>query len=243
MNLHQRVPRYIEVAQQLAAAISGERYAVGAKLPTEAVLCQEFRISRYTAREALRQLRESGLISRRRGAGTTVEAALPSRMFQQSLASMDDITQYAKDTRLRIERRTTIVPQGTIADLLITRGGDPWVKLSAVRERPGDAHWVCLTTVYLSPLVAHVADALPTITGPIHALIEASAGLTIARVEQSVHATALTATQARKLHAAAGAPALRIVRRYIDRAGRTVEVSESIHPGDRYAYTMTLQRD
>ena len=237
-----KVPRYLEVARHLTEAIAGARYAIGTKLPTEAELCKHYRISRYTAREALRQLRESGLISRRRGAGTTVAAAMPHGTFRHSLGSLADITQYAEDTRLRIERQSKVEAAGAVAALLGVRRGRAWTKLEAVRERPGDPLPMCLTTVYLSPEVAGIADQLAKVTGPIHGIIEARAGVVIARVEQSIHAAALTDAQARKLHAVTGAPALRVIRRYLDGGGRIVEVSESIHPGERYAYTMTLRR-
>ena len=64
--------RYALIAKDLAARIRSGKVAVGEALPTEAVLCRRYRVSRYTAREALRQLREAGLISRRPRAGTRV---------------------------------------------------------------------------------------------------------------------------------------------------------------------------
>ena len=47
-------PRYIQIADELVAQIALGRYAVGEALPTESALCSRFRVSRHTAREALR---------------------------------------------------------------------------------------------------------------------------------------------------------------------------------------------
>jgi DNA-binding GntR family transcriptional regulator len=43
--------------------------------------------------------------------------------------------------------------------------------------------------------------------------------------------------------ATVGSPALRALRRYFDENGRLIELSDSIHPGDRFSYVMHLLRD
>ncbi|HEX6414643.1 MAG TPA: winged helix-turn-helix domain-containing protein, partial [Burkholderiales bacterium] len=73
-----RQHRYERIAQALEARIASGTVAVGDPLPTEAELCRKYGVSRYTAREALRTLRDAGLITRRPRAGTTV-AATPAR--------------------------------------------------------------------------------------------------------------------------------------------------------------------
>lgn len=237
------VPRYVQIAKQLADAITSNRYAVGAKLPTEAELCKQFRISRYTAREALRQLRESGLISRRRGAGTTVAASTPTSTFSRSISSFGELKQYADDTRLRIERRGRVAAGSAEGEMLGQRRGREWTRLSAVRIKPGEAAPICLTTVYLSPDVAPIVAKLPRETGAIHAVIEAELGLRIARIDQTIDAVTLGEADAKRLGATTGGPALRVVRRYYDANDRLLEVSDSLHPGERYTYSMTLRRE
>jgi hypothetical protein len=39
-----------------------------------------------------------------------------------------------------------------------------------------------------------------------------------------------------------GASALRTLRLYHDETGRVLEASDSVHPGDRFAYSMDLRR-
>ena len=70
-------PRYQRVADDLTKRIGSGKYPVGAYLPTEMELCRQYGISRHTVREALRQLRDAGLISRRRRIGTEVVARMP----------------------------------------------------------------------------------------------------------------------------------------------------------------------
>ena len=58
-----RSPVYVQVAEQLRAAIFAGELAAGAELPTERALSQAFGASRASVREALRVLQAQGLIT------------------------------------------------------------------------------------------------------------------------------------------------------------------------------------
>src|SRR5688572_14626180 len=100
--------RYERIVQALEARIASGKVAVGDALPTEAELCSIYRVSRYTAREALRRLRDAGLIKRRPRAGTTVAAARAGAAFSLPLGSAEDLLRYATATRFVIEKRERI---------------------------------------------------------------------------------------------------------------------------------------
>lgn len=61
-----------QVADALAAEIKAGRLAVGAKLPTEAVLVAQFAVSRTVVREAVSRLKSLGLVDSRQGSGVYV---------------------------------------------------------------------------------------------------------------------------------------------------------------------------
>jgi GntR family transcriptional regulator len=85
---------YKSIVRVLQKEIVSGKHPVGARLPTESALCRRFSVSRHTVREALRHLRESGLVSPRQGSGTTVAAAEPS-FYLHPVASVTDLMQYA----------------------------------------------------------------------------------------------------------------------------------------------------
>ena len=61
-----------QVASALEAEIRAGRIQAAEKLPTEAVLAQQFQVSRTVVREAISRLQASGLVETRHGIGTFV---------------------------------------------------------------------------------------------------------------------------------------------------------------------------
>lgn len=64
----------MQVAERLAAAIQAGQLKPGDKLPTEAKLVEQFKVSRTVVREALSRLKSLGLIASRQGSGIYVNA-------------------------------------------------------------------------------------------------------------------------------------------------------------------------
>ena len=235
-------PRYQRVADELTKRIVAGKYPVGANLPTEMELCRQYGISRHTVREALRQLRDAGLIARRRRVGTAVVARTPRASYRQPTNSIADLLQYAEDTKLSILETKRVVCDAALAEMLESREGAPWLRVNSLRVSPGDARPVCMTTAYLDLRLPDLEKNLEQLHGPISAMLEEVYGIRIARVEQSIQAVRLGKRQAKLLRAAEGGAALRAIRRYYDDRGRLLELSNAIHPGDRFTYVTSLIR-
>jgi DNA-binding GntR family transcriptional regulator len=235
--------RYARIARDLAARITSGKLAVGEALPTEAALCKSYGVSRYTAREALRQLREAGLIRRRPRAGTTVAAIGTATAFSLPVSSAADLLRYATDTRFFIEQRAPVKADAELMALLECRRGQEWIRLSGVRRRPGVRQPLCLVSVYLASPLADLARRLPRATGVIYPLVEKALGTRIAWIGQRIEALPLEPAHAARLGARAGTCGLRVRRYYYDASERLLEMSDSVHDGARFAYEMRLRRD
>jgi len=235
-------PRYQRVADELMKRIGAGRYPVGAYLPTEMELCRQYGISRHTVREALRRLRDAGLISRRRRVGTEVVARTPLAGYRQPTNSISDLLQYAEATQLTILEMKRVSCDAALAALLECREGMPWLRVNSLRAVPGDARPVCMTTAYLDLRFPGLEEKLERLSGPISAMLERVYGVRIARIEQSIQAVRLGKRQAKLLRATDGGPALRAIRRYYDDRNRLIELSNAIHPGERFTYVTSLVR-
>jgi GntR family transcriptional regulator len=235
-------PRYQRVADDLTKRIGSGKYPVGGYLPTEMELCQQYGISRHTVREALRQLRDAGLISRRRRIGTEVVARTPRASYRQPTNSIGDLLQYAEETQLSILEMKEVVCDAALAELLECRTGARWLRVNSLRAVPGDARPVCMTTAYIDSKLPNLEKNLEELKGPISAMLEREYDIRIARIEQSIQAVRLGKRQAKLLRALDGGPALRAIRKYYDHSGRLIELSNAIHPGERFTYVTSLVR-
>ena len=237
--------RYAQVARDLVAAISSGRFPVGSLLPTEFELCDQYGASRNTIRTALRELQDLGFVSRKKKAGTRVEAAAPSIGFRQSLASVEDLVQFGQTHTRDVQEVAEIVMDRTTAKETGCLPGTHWLRISSLRlDGNPNAPPIGWTDVYIDPAYAELGDVVrrsPSVL--ISSLIESRYGRRIAQIQQDVKASLLPERLAKPLKARAGAPALKIVRRYIDQAGSAFKLTVSTHPADRFKFSVRLNRE
>ena len=236
-------PRYAEIGEQLQAEIERGEHPVGSLLPTELELCERFGASRHTVRTALAQLSRAGLVLRRPGAGTRVLARSAAMRYEHEVDTVNTLMQYGNTTRLQVLEAGRRTADAGIATLLEIPEGKEYLHLRGLRlEEPG-RHPIALTDM-LVPLRRGV---------PTRGLLDPASGARtvarfldparLSRVEQVFDAVAFDAAEASLLGVKAGDPAMRVQRRYRDQGERLLMVAISLHPPDRFAYSMVLSRN
>ena len=65
-------PLYMQIARKLTDDVRAGRYQVDQALPSERALSEQLNVSRVTARKAIDQLVEQGLVVRKRGSGNYI---------------------------------------------------------------------------------------------------------------------------------------------------------------------------
>jgi DNA-binding GntR family transcriptional regulator len=236
---------YLQVARELTESIRSGRFPVGSRLPTEAELVERFGTSRHTVRAALRELQELGLVTRRKKAGTRVEAAAPVGAYRHSLASVEDLVQFGAAHRRVVRRAIEIVADRALARQIGCAPGRRWLCISSLRidedAGPAPVGW---TDVYVDPAYAELVDLMRKSPDTlVSALIESRYGRRIAEIRQEIQATLVPAALVDELRVKPRSPALRVVRRYFDPAGELVEASISVHPADRFTFSTRLTRE
>jgi DNA-binding GntR family transcriptional regulator len=239
--------RYAYVARLLTEAIADGRYPVGSLLPNEHDLADQFAVSRSTVRAAMRELQNSGLISRRKSAGTRVEAAMasPASGFSQNLESIEAVQQFGAETERHVQGVADIVADAALAAALDCQPGRRWLRVSFLRRIPDtpDAPPICWTDVYLDADYAEpLRERIASHSGIFGTLLEAVSGRRIVEIRQSIRAVGVPPTCASTLQAEPGSHALAIRRQYFLSPYSMSEVSISIHPADRYIYQSILKR-
>jgi DNA-binding GntR family transcriptional regulator len=233
--------RYRELHEALADEIAAGIHPVGEKFPTEFALCERFRVSRHTVREALRLLQAQGLLERHAGSGTVVRARAPAPYYTQRAETLAELFDYASDTRFEKRHEGLIHARAGLATLLGCEEGDRWLRLAGIRRLVGSGVAVCWTEIFIAERYASIRESHGD--GPYYDRLCRRFGLEIAEVEQKISAAAMTTELGPLLGAAPGSPALETRRRYFTPRGEPFEITLSLHPGDRYAVTQRLRRD
>jgi GntR family transcriptional regulator len=224
-------PRYRQVANSLAAAIAQGRLREGDRLPSERELAEVEGVSRMTARAALRDLEDRGLLAPRSTQGTFVGR----RPIEQQLHTLLGFTE-------EVER------QGRRAGSLVIEAGrrapDPEVA-RALRLCPGEEVWhIARVRLADGEPVAIEATEIPVALAPgllegadlaswsLYATLRARHDIDPATAEQTLMADAADEGSAPPLGLRPGAPVLRLVRVTRDATGRPFEYVRSIYRGD-----------
>lgn len=244
MDLIGQQPRYMQIAQALLNDIRDGRYQVGDLLPTEQEFCTQFGVSRFTMRQALRQVSDLGMISRQPGVGTRLISSEVGAVYRQGLESVSDIHQYAANTELHVLRTTPLtIEDDSLAQLLRASPGQVWLKVESLRRtrQTGDKP-ICYTEIFLPPPFRTVRGLEDKARDAVYRLVESQFGERTVQVRQVMRADALPPELAEMLEAAPHSPCLWITRHYLNARGEVIEFSRSAHPGDRFHYQQVFRQ-
>ena len=228
-------PRYREIEISLRARIAASR--PGQRLPSDADLCAEFEVSRMTARHAMSQLADEGLVRRDPGRGTFVAEPPMYRRATFLMTFSHEMRRQGRTPTSDIIRRTLRAPtEAERRDLRVTEG-DAVVELCRVRLADGVP--VAVETAVLAPRCAAALVRADLERGSLHeALI--SSGVVPSRGTASIGAESASAEDAQRLGVRRGEPMLVERRLILDQRGRPMERTESRYAASRYGLNVAF---
>ncbi|HZT16475.1 MAG TPA: GntR family transcriptional regulator [Gaiellaceae bacterium] len=227
------VPRYYAIEQTLRARIAA--LDPHAPLPSDSQLCDEFGVSRMTARGAVQRLVQEGLVYRVPGRGTFVAPARANRTASHILSFSDEMRRRGRVPRSRVveagRRAATDEEERRL------QAGEVFV-VRRVREADGEP--VALeTAVFPADRAAVLAERDLQDVSVFAALAESGNVPTAGRA--AIAAEAATAEDARLLDVKKGEPLL-VERRLIrDQDGAPLELTESRYVGSRYGLDVDFE--
>ena len=226
-----------QLREYLLGRIENEMRPHG-KLPTERDLAGDFSVSRLTVRRVLDRLESEGRVYRIQGAGTFVS--------ERRIAKSLELTSFSEDMRqrgLKPGSRLTVAEDihagARIGYALGISPGDRVLHITRVRTADGTP--MCLENAYLpAQLVPGLLD-MP-LEGSLYEVLSAEFRIDLERATQSIRCTVLEPAEAGLLEVPPLSPAFAVERTVRDTRGRAVEHAEALYRGDRYGYSLTLQR-
>ena len=228
--MSQFVPRYYEIEQTLRARIA--TLDPDSPLPSDAQLCEEFGVSRMTARNAVQRLVQEGLVYRLPGKGTYVAGSGAHR-------EASNLTNFTKEMRRRgrepssrlLERELRPATELEERRLQIPEGSSV---VSVRRIRLADNEPVAIEHAVLPAAAAAAVMESDLERGSLHEALVAG-GLVPTRGHATIGSEPAEPDEATLLDVPSGWPLLVERRLIVDQEAKPLELTESRYASGRYA--------
>jgi GntR family transcriptional regulator len=228
---------YVVLREQLMDGTLSQNQA----LPSEMALAERYGVSRVTIRATLKKLQSEGLISREKGRGTfarkpkliSLSAPADLRGFLNNLAEV------GRRGKTKILEFAYVVPPREIARQLELPEGSVVQKAIRLLSYRGGAF--AYVTTYLREDIGRTFSRAQLQKGPMLPLLE-SAGVRLARAEQTVTAKLADATLAKVLQTHVGSALICMQRTIYDQENTPIEVNIGFYRPDRYQFQLIMQR-
>ncbi len=238
LSKQNKIPLYYQLKGIISEQIDSGQWQPGAQVPSERELCEQFKISRITVRQALTELTVEGRLIREHGRGTFVA---PPRI-QQTLTRL---TGFSKDMRGRGQRpgarvlKLAMVPAPpAVARTLRLSPDDPAVILRRLRLANDEP--LAVETAYLPDWRCHALVSETLADQSLYQLLAERFNIVPRRAEQQFKAVACPAAEARLLGVRRSSPVMQIYRTTYDCDDAPFEWVESYYRGDKYVFHAEL---
>ncbi len=222
-------PRFVTIKAALLDDIEAERLRAGDQVESENQLAQRFGVSRMTARRALTELVDEGILARTQGVGTFVSDSRPMSSMLTIRGIQDEISARGHRHHCRVITQQSVPASATVAQWLGVDAGTT-VYYTCFVHFDND-HPVQVETRWVNPVwaPAYLDQDFSAITA--NQYLNTVAPLTEA--DHIVEAVLPDRATADQLDIDPHTPCLKISRRTFSARG-IVSFATLMHPGNRY---------
>ena len=235
-------PRYALLAETLRDGMRDGKWSPGDLLPSEAMLCRQFGVSRGTVVKAIDVLLAEGLLRRRQGVGTFVTRPALHRSPGYLLGFSETVRRQGRTPTHRLLRQRRL----TGREALQYGCDEPALLLERARLVDG-LPWALHTAL----IPTRIAAAIPALMGPDSEVEQAdfslyrtfdAAGMEIEHADETINVRLATEREAALLDIELPSAVMLVHRSSFDAAGRLIELIEAVYLQDCYTYDARLTR-
>jgi GntR family transcriptional regulator len=233
------IPLHSQLKTAIDARIESGEWLPETQVPSERELCERFRVSRITVRQALHQLVADGRLVRIHGRGTYVATSPVKKQLLPLVGFSEETTARGQTPGAHVLRFEAATASLAVAQALQLTAGEGILVLRRLRLANGRP--MALETVHLPEhrLPGFLEENLED--GSLYHLLRKKYGIRPARALQQWQAVPCPPGDAKLLEVKKESPVLQIQRTTFDSEGRPFEYLESFFRGDRYVFQAELR--
>jgi GntR family transcriptional regulator len=236
-----KAPLYHQIFLVLRDGILDGRYRYGDVLPSEHELAGRYGVSRITAKHAMTELANAGLVTRARGRGTTVQYRAPAAPLRAPVGSwlqtMEAMGRSTEVAVLDFAYGPATMTESEALELPESGEVQRSLRVRSIGKQP-----ISMLITVLPADVGHGFDAKDLAQHPMLELIRRN-GTVIGQARQVITATLADQRAASCLATDIGAPLLKLQRVVRDKEDRPIEFLTAFYRPDRYQMEMVLSPD
>lgn len=200
--------------------------APGDRIPTEQELCDQFRVSRITVRQAIASLVREGVLARQRGRGTYV---LPPKMVEP--LDNDSPAGDQSPHQVRLYSLERVVADKRLASKMAVPVGEALHKVRRVRTTQGEP--ISYMTIYLPARFFPDLTPVELESEQFWQMLDYRSGLSPTRGEEVIECIQADRFRSDLLQVPVGSPLLVVEATAFLASGEVLEFSRAYHRADR----------
>ena len=232
------LPLYIQLYETLRADIQAQRLKPHQQIPSERALCERFRVSRMTVRQALVDLARGGLIYSRAGKGTFVSAPKIDQQLKTLTGFSQEMTNRGSTPSSRVLEAKLQPARDDIAPILRIPVGSGIILLTRVRLADGIP--LAIETVHLPHRLCPNLLRHNFSVESLYDVLEREYGYRLTRADQTIEAALAGPRELALLQLVPPAAVLMMERLTFTDQNILIEYVQSAYRGDRYKFRSVL---
>jgi GntR family transcriptional regulator len=232
------VALYYQLKEILFAKIKSNEWPINSKIPTERELCELFKVSRITVRQALSELEQEGYLYRKQGKGTFVTAPKIEQRLAHFYSFSEEIKEMGYSPSSKMLAFSIMKADENIAKNLGLNKGD--LVYSIKRLRLANEEPFAIENSFVPYEVCPGLSPEEIVAKGLYNTMNTNYGLVPNEAIETFEAIAINADSAHYLDILKDSPGLLLER--VTRANQTiVEYCQTTIRGDRYKYQILLK--
>jgi len=234
------IPQYVRIRELLRRSLQAGEFQVGDQIPSETELAQTYVVSRMTARRAVNDLAEEGLLVRQSGLGTFVCDPKYGRKGSRLTSFFEEMERQGYHATSRVLSQELKEATKEVAAKLQLEAGDKVIRI--VRLRYVDGKPVSLQKAYIPyQLFPDLLDRTGLETQSLYQIYE-QRGFEIIKGKDRITAVKPNAEQIRLLEISPAIPVILMERVTYAKGDKLIEFVRSFARADLYAYEVEMLR-